>query len=710
MRRRALALIFTLISSLMVAVIPATPALGVNVTDCTGSAGSGVAISASGYWCFDGVPFNDTSSAEGLIFNMRAAFGVIEPPFATGDVDDYDYDANDTDNIWDDNHASYSDGDDRNAAEFLDGINLTGTNNDYADFGLDAVTVSLMGGFSGWSCDTGDPARGRPGFTAWEENGSGDTVLKTSVESRLADVIAEADSRDMLVTIQMFYQAPSIYPMDASSQSVLIDRVDEAFDDIAVFIDAQHDLGHKNILVEVANEISKKNYGFEYLDPPYSGTSPLDIIDALGSLQAKLTTAGVGSVPVSVSKAGGGIVGSSAFKAQVDWYSVHENSETNVGLDGRIAIWKTKTGSKPIVITEDDANHELTDQLGTHLAFTENASTSSANDGGQFAEAIEDGVSSNITIFGCESASGPGGATYTGTTREYSSGFQTLPVNWSPVPTGELFKQNVFFDMKGLTGGSGTPPPPTFSATELDAWDDENVVGATWSGASVEMKPGFTYVVAVNTADSRAKNGDVDLTSNPDAVSTVQLVNGSFATLASFSLLEDVGTWYGPSSTTERQRLEVWKVVPSSALSGQIEVDYSGSNGGGTVSVLVVEIAGTLAEIDDLYTGGQSFDLQGGSTCTTVCVMNAIDHAATGDSDDGHFSVAVWRDETTTVTPESGWASVSTWSTAANSSGPHSTLYLAFRSTYDSDRNAKHTLNANKRYAGFIAELNQLAA
>jgi hypothetical protein len=441
----------------------ALPSLALAATpSCSGGAGSGVSLAVdtdgvyNGYWCFDGAPVNQGAPAEGLLTNVRAALPLIDKAPKL-DLDDLDYGANDNDGQWDDNHVAYASGFERNFEEFLLALNNPASNNDdWADHGVDMVLISLMGGVSGFGCANDDPVKGRTGWTGWEE-ADGVTRIKADTRAKLIEIIQVADRRNITIGIQLFYQTFAYYPLNVGSDNAkLIDRVNEAIDDVVSLVDAQREAGHRNVIIELANEITPK-YPGTYLDPP--GSAP-GVVDALNYMQQALTRAGIGRdaagialVPVSASKSGGGVPTHTGFRGAVDFYSLHENSESNATLYNRARIYaNTARGTstvedRPMVITEDNIDNESGDHEGTALALTEDRD-GGAGSGGQFAEAIAADVSPDITLFGCEE---PGSTPppYTGTVREYVEGFQTLPINWRP--RASALKTAVFTDLAGLT-------------------------------------------------------------------------------------------------------------------------------------------------------------------------------------------------------------------------------------------------------------------
>lgn len=309
----------------------------------------------------DGQLTNPGSPAEGLLMNVRAIQAAVE---------EYNPERRE---LW-----RYPDGPwsaARNLDEFLARVD------GYVARGLDMVTVGMQGGHPRFRCakESGVAGRNFSMFTA-----AGD--LRPDARARLGDLIRGADAVGLIVSVQLFYQNQD---NRLSGNAAVLRATDEA----ATFL---RSLGTGNVLVEIANEVSTKNYKHSALQPPA-------IDDRIRQVKAiwpgALVTASMNS---------DGRLGPTAVRQAVDWVSFHANGESAAGMVDIIRRAKNdpNLSGKPIAVTED-----LWDQGTTPM----NA-------------AVGVGAGWGFYRQGCEVT----GSYKPGSPARYRDGFQSLPVNWSP--------------------------------------------------------------------------------------------------------------------------------------------------------------------------------------------------------------------------------------------------------------------------------------
>ena len=241
----------------------------------------------------------------------------------------------------------------------------------YAGYGLDMITVGMMGGAPRFKC-TSTGRIGKRNLSMFDAEGA----LRPDAQARLAAVISAADSYGMVVNVQYFYRTVDQH---LSSVAVL-----NAVDQATTFL---RDLGTGNVLVEVANESNDKLYGIPELK-----------LDQLDERIAQIKSIWPEAL-VSTSMSGGKMY-PPELAAAVDWSSVHGN-----GLS--VAQTTTRAGQlgaldKPVIFTED---------------YWDGGATMDA--------AIAAGAGWGFYEQGCELE-----GDYNGVAR-YRDGFQSLPVNWS---------------------------------------------------------------------------------------------------------------------------------------------------------------------------------------------------------------------------------------------------------------------------------------
>lgn len=305
----------------------------------------------------NGRVLNEGSQAEGLMMNARMIQAAIE------DYGNYK------------DKMKYPDGPwsaERNVNEFIDALPI------YASHGLNMVTVGMQGGHPRFKCgDSG--GSGKRNFSMFTGNGA----LRADAMSRLERLIRAADDVDIIVTVQYFYQNQD---NKLDNNAAVLRATEEA----TAFLKS---IGTGNILVEIANEVTTRNYKHTALQP---GGIP-DRIDQVHDMwPAALVTASMNT---------GGRLGTTATRKAVDWVSFHANGETADSIVKIINRAKDDPDlkSKPIAVTEDPWHDQGSKPM---------------------MNAIGAGAGWGFYEQGCEYA-----GSYTGQAR-YRDGFQSPPINW----------------------------------------------------------------------------------------------------------------------------------------------------------------------------------------------------------------------------------------------------------------------------------------
>jgi hypothetical protein len=232
--------------------------------------------------------------------------------------------------------------------------------------------------------------------TAFERNGQ----ARQAYLDRARRVIAAADRIGMVVIVGLFYQGQNA-------------RVDEAPDGAGirrVITEAVRwlkSLPHRNVLIEIQNEVGIRVYRHPLLTP--SGAA-----EAIEIAQREAA----GEIPVSVSWVGG-LREERALRV-ADFILFHTNGRTPEGVHDEIVAMRRLGGfAKPVLINEDGVS-----------AFNLRA-------------AVDERV---------------GWGYYDQGTNNYLDGFQSPPVNWkisSPVKW-------LFFEQAARLTGSPVPPRPSY--------------------------------------------------------------------------------------------------------------------------------------------------------------------------------------------------------------------------------------------------------
>lgn len=329
----------------------------------------------------DGAPTNAGSPAEGLLMGARLIQAAVE-----------EYNPNRR-ALWrypDTGSWSAT----RNLAEFVNALD------GYAAAGVNAFTVGMQGGHPRFRCASESGVAGR-NFSMFTSDGT----LRSDAKDRLALLIAEAGDRGLVVIVQLFYQNQDQRLADNAA-------VIRATAQAATFL---RDLDAGNVLVEIANEVSDRNYKHSALDPPAIDDRIRQVKDLW---PGALVTANMQS---------DGKLGPDAVRRAVDWVSIHANALTAAGMADVIRKAKadSRLAGKPIAVTEDPWD----------------AGTTPLN------TAVELGAGWHLYRQGCERT----GTYKPGTPARYRDGFQSLPVNWS-IRSGDPAKVEWAERLAELTG------------------------------------------------------------------------------------------------------------------------------------------------------------------------------------------------------------------------------------------------------------------
>jgi hypothetical protein len=287
----------------------------------------------------------------------------------------------------------------RNVAEFLATLPV------WRQCGLLAFTVNLQGG---------GPTDGNFGKRLQPHLNSGfDPTgnLKPSYAARLKRVIDTADKLGMVVIVGFFYQGSEQYvevgPEDA--------YVKEAVRQAASFLKA---LPNRNVLIEIANEISPTMYTHPSLQPDRVADLVRLAQDTV-SHQIPVSFSWVGDPPENGSKAAQAL-------AMVDYIMFHTNRQSPDGVLDRIHAYRRSAGdARPLLVNEDGIS-----------SFNLQAATREHVGWGYYDQGLNN----------------------------YRDGFQSPPVNWG---INTLAKWLFFDQVARLTGSPALPRPPVSDQTVL---------------------------------------------------------------------------------------------------------------------------------------------------------------------------------------------------------------------------------------------------
>jgi hypothetical protein len=297
----------------------------------------------------------------------------------------------------------------RQTDEFVQGLP------DWRRCGVLAFTVNLQGG------GPTDGNYGENGPTQPHNNSAFDAhgELKPDYAGRLAKVLAAADRLGMIAIVGLFYQGENQRIENAPDGRYVKRAIESA-------IAYLKQLGHRNVLIEVNNEVSVGGYSHPILQPD-------GVLEALKTAKA----AAGGLFPVSTSWSGGIQARSAradAAVAEMDYILIHTNGKTPEQVRETIAASRRLGGTgRPLVINED-----------------------------------------GVSAFNLEAAvgEGVGWGFYDQGWNNYRDGFQSPPTNWginTPVKW-------LFFEQVARLTGSPAPPIPRY---ETDDSPVIQVIGLT---------------------------------------------------------------------------------------------------------------------------------------------------------------------------------------------------------------------------------------
>ena len=362
----------------------------------------GTAFSINGSLTNSGTP------AEGLLLNSR----MVQAAFDDANLATRGRWAYPDTGVWDP---------ERNTAEFLAALPT------YAEAGLNAITVSMQGGNP--VPETGSPINHLWHVSAFARDGS----LKPAWVERLRSVIAAADEHGMVVILTLFYQGQDQRLRD---EAAVLDAVDNSVDWLLA-------LPHRNVLVEIANEIDHDGFDHDILSP-----------SRVGELFHRVQIRSAGRLAVSTSFLGRSSPPSTVIR-DADYVLIHSNNESPAELRSKVESIRDKPAyradPKPIVVNEDGVDLRKLD-----AAMAVKASW------GYYDKGLNN----------------------------YRDGFQAVPVNWS-INTSR--KRAFFAEVRALAD-AGTPLEGGDQAQVLFSTVPERTDPISLAGALVS---GPVYVFTV---------------------------------------------------------------------------------------------------------------------------------------------------------------------------------------------------------------------
>lgn len=281
----------------------------------------------------------------------------------------------------------------RNAREFLAALPQ------WRRAGVLAFTVNLQGG---GPVDGNFGLRGEPqpqANSAFDSHGK----LKSAYAQRLQRVIAEADRLHMVVIVGFFYFGSEERVGEAPNDAYAREAIREA----SLFL---KNLPHRNILIEIANEISLRGYRHPILKAN-------NVVEAVRLAQKTVNR----EIPVSFSWTGplpdAGDAAVAAFRA-VDYLMFHTNGQTPEQVTNAIERMRARFGhDRPLLINEDGVS-----------TFNLHAAVESHVGWGFYDQGLND----------------------------YRDGFQSPPVDWQI----NTLSKWIFFEQVAQLTGSPVPPRP----------------------------------------------------------------------------------------------------------------------------------------------------------------------------------------------------------------------------------------------------------
>ena len=252
----------------------------------SGFAATKVTISGS-HWLFNGRPVNQGRPCEGLLMNVRMVNATFE------DRGRPEFDA------------------EQNTDEFIAKIG------DYAEHGVNAVTLNLQGGMPGYEGAVN---------SAFESDGS----LRADYLKRVERVVRACDEHGVAVILGLYYQRQSkLLSDEAAVRTGVVNAVRWV-----------QSLGVENVLIEIANEFPHGGFRHEIIRSPQGQASLIRL--------AKQTAP---KLLVTASGYGDGGVHPDVAEA-CDFLTPHWNSTKVEQIPARAAV--LKQFGKPIVCNEDD--------------------------------------------------------------------------------------------------------------------------------------------------------------------------------------------------------------------------------------------------------------------------------------------------------------------------------------------------------------------
>jgi hypothetical protein len=328
---------------------------------------------------------------EGTLLNVRAVQAIFDDAhYPAQGTKDHPYDSPRIGPV----SFDYPDGTfsaDRNLREFLAALPT------WRKCGLLAFTVNLQGG---GPTDGNFSAHLQPHLNSgFDPKGN----LQAAYSERLQRVIEEADRLGMVVIVGFFYQGSEQRIEVAPDDKYIKEAVRQA----SLFLKG---LPNRNILIEVANEVSPEMYTHPSLKSD-------GIVDLVRIAQETVEH----EVPVSFSWVGDpparGTRGEEALHT-VDYVMFHTNWQTPEGVHDRIQAYRRVAGyDRALLINEDEVS-----------VFNLQAATQEHVGWGYYDQGLNN----------------------------YRDGFQSPPVDWT---IGSLAKW-IFFEQVARLSGSPIPPRP----------------------------------------------------------------------------------------------------------------------------------------------------------------------------------------------------------------------------------------------------------
>jgi peptidoglycan hydrolase-like protein with peptidoglycan-binding domain len=283
----------------------------------------------------------------------------------------------------------------RNLTEFLKALPS------WRKCGVLAITVNLQGG---------GPTDGNFGVRTQPQNNNGFDAkgnLKPAYAKRLQKVIEEADKLGMIVIVGYFYQGTEAR-IDAAPQDA---NIATAIGQASSFL---LNLPHRNILIEVANEVHEAMYPTHPLLQPDGIDQSVHLAQEAVHHEIPVSFSWIGDPPPRSSR------GYQALR-DTDFVMFHTNWLTPEGVHTRIQAYRQAAGyDRAFLINEDEVS-----------TFNLQAATQEHVGWGYYDQGLNN----------------------------YHDGFQSVPVDWK---IGTLTKW-MFFDQVARLTGSPEPAKPASS-------------------------------------------------------------------------------------------------------------------------------------------------------------------------------------------------------------------------------------------------------